>query len=237
VQTEMGGKNAAVVLADADLEAAAAQIVPGVFGVTGQRCTSNTRLVVERSVAGDLIAEVVRLAEKIKVGDPLDPTVRMGPLVTGTARDTVNREVAEAVEAGATALTGGLPYDSGMLAEGYFAPPSVLELPGTGLPLWRREVFGPVLAVVRADGPEHALALANDSEYGLSGAIFTRDLGTVLDAIDTFDVGVLHVNTSSAGADLHVPFGGEKGSGFGPKEQGRAPREFYTRTTTVYLRG
>ncbi|TDD38708.1 aldehyde dehydrogenase family protein [Actinomadura sp. KC06] len=237
VQAEMGGKNAAIVLADADLAAAAAQIVPGVFGVSGQRCTSNTRLVVEDRVAEDLLAEVVRLVDGLDVGDPLDPGVRMGPLITAAARDTVGRATGEALDGGAEALAGGEPYTSGPLAEGYFVPPSVLALPGPDLPLWRREVFGPVLAAVRADGPEHALALADDSEYGLSGAIFTRDLGTALRAVDEFDVGVLHVNSNSAGADLHVPFGGEKASGFGAKEQGRAPRDFYTRTTTVYLRG
>ncbi|PZG37120.1 aldehyde dehydrogenase [Spongiactinospora gelatinilytica] len=237
VQTEMGGKNAAVVLADADLAAAAAQIVPGVFGATGQRCTSNTRLIADRAVAGDLLEEVVRLAGAITVGDPLDPATTMGPLVTATARDNVERAVADAVAAGARPLTGGEPYRDGMLAEGFFAGPSVLAAPGPELPLWRTEVFGPVLAALTADGPQEALAMANASDYGLSGAIFTRDVSTVLDAIDRFDVGVLHVNTNSAGADLHVPFGGEKGSGFGPKEQGRAPRDFYTRTTTVYLKG
>lgn len=103
--------------------------------------------------------------------------------------------------------------------------------------LWTEELFGPVLAVRRAADTEEAFRLTNDSEYGLSAAIFTRDLTRALSAVDHLDVGILHVNSESAGADPHVPFGGAKKSGLGPKEQGRAAREFFTHTTTVYLRG
>lgn len=123
------------------------------------------------------------------------------------------------------------------LAAGYFIAPTIMEL-GTGaVDLWTEELFGPVLAVRRAADTEEAFRLANDSEYGLSAAIFTKDLTRALSAVDHVDVGILHVNSESAGADPHVPFGGAKKSGLGPKEQGRAAREFFTHTTTVYLRG
>jgi aldehyde dehydrogenase (NAD+) len=132
-------------------------------------------------------------------------------------------------------LTGGRRYDDDRTA-GAFVPPTVVELAGDD-PLWREELFGPVLAVRRAGDTREALALADDSEFGLSAAVFTDDLRAVTAAMDGLEVGVLHINSETAGADPHVPFGGARQSAYGPKEQGRAAREFFTRTTTVYLRG
>ncbi|MFG3436210.1 aldehyde dehydrogenase family protein [Nonomuraea sp. NPDC047897] len=235
VQTEMGGKNAAVVLADADLDHAAEQVCLGAFRSTGQKCTATSRLVVEESVAGELLRKVAARAAELVVGDPLAAGVEMGPLISAAARDRVTAGVRRAVEEGAEPLTGARPYEEGDLAAGWFAPPTVLALPGTDVDVWSTELFGPVVGAVRATGPEEALRLANHSEHGLSAAIFTRDLGTALRAVDDLDVGVLHVNSESAGTFPWVPFGGRKLSGFGPREQGRAAREFFTQTATVYL--
>ncbi|TMR19440.1 aldehyde dehydrogenase family protein, partial [Nonomuraea zeae] len=135
-------------------------------------------------------------------------------------------------EEGAEPLAGGSPSEG---LDGWFVPPTVLDLPGTEVDFWRTELFGPVVGAVRAAGTEEALGLANLSEHGLSAAVFTRDLGVTLKAVERLDVGVLHVNSESALTFPYVPFGGAKQSGFGPKEQGRAAREFYTRTMTVYL--
>ena len=138
-------------------------------------------------------------------------------------------------------LAGGGRYSDGPLAQGYFIAPTIAELNGgtplTEFDIWGQELFGPVLAVRRAADAEEAFALANDSEFGLSAAVFTQDLTRALQAVEHIDVGVLHVNSESDGADPHVPFGGAKKSGLGPKEQGGAAREFFTHTTTVYLRG
>lgn len=233
VQTEMGGKNAAVVLADADLELAAEQVASGAFRSTGQKCTATSRLIVAEQVADELLERVAALAEGLVVGDPLADGVEMGPLVSSAALDRVSEGVRLALSQGATALTGAGPY----AREGWFTPPTLLELPGTEADFWRRELFGPVLGAVRTGGVEEAIALANRSDHGLSAAIFTRDLGVVLRAVESLDVGVLHVNSESSGTSPSVPFGGLKGSGFGPSEQGRAPREFYTHTVSVYLGG
>ncbi|MEV0148458.1 MULTISPECIES: aldehyde dehydrogenase family protein [unclassified Nonomuraea] len=235
VQTEMGGKNAAVVLADADLDHAAEQVCLGAFRSTGQKCTATSRLVVEEAVAGELLRKVAARAGELVVGDPLATGVDMGPLVSAPARERVAAGVLRAVKEGAEPLAGGRPYTEGELAEGWFTPPTVLALPGTHLDVWSTELFGPVVGAVRASGPEEALRLANRSEHGLSAAIFTRDLGAALRAVDDLDVGVLHVNSESAGTFPWVPFGGSKLSGFGPREQGRAAREFFTQTVTVYL--
>ncbi|MEV0199479.1 aldehyde dehydrogenase family protein [Nonomuraea sp. NPDC050691] len=235
VQTEMGGKNAAVVLADADLDHAAVQVCLGAFRSTGQKCTATSRLVVEEAVAADLLRKVAAKAEELVVGDPVEDGVETGPLVSAAARERVAAGVLRAVKDGAEPLAGGRPYSQGRLAEGWFTPPTVLALPGTHLDVWSTELFGPVVGAVRASGPEEALRLANHSEHGLSAAIFTRDLGAAPRAVDDLDVGVLHVNSESAGTFPWVPFGGSKLSGFGPREQGRAAREFFTQTVTVYL--
>ncbi|TDD11230.1 aldehyde dehydrogenase family protein [Nonomuraea deserti] len=231
VQTEMGGKNASIVLADADLDHAAEQVCLGAFRSTGQKCTATSRLIVDSGVADDLLERVAERAARLVVGDPLKAGVDMGPLVSSAARDRVTAGVTRAVDEGARPLAGAEPH----AGEGWFVPPTVLDLPGTGVDFWRTELFGPVVGAVRASGAEEALGLANLSDHGLSAAIFTRDLGVALSAVDRVEVGVLHINSESAGTFPHVPFGGLKQSGFGPKEQGRAAREFFTRTVTVYL--
>jgi aldehyde dehydrogenase (NAD+) len=136
----------------------------------------------------------------------------------------------------AQGATVGFEGDVSGLGDAFVAP-TVLEVPDAVNDAWREEFFGPVLAVRRVASTEEAFALANDSEYGLSCALFTRDLSKALAAMESIDVGILHVNSESAGADPHVPFGGAKKSGYGPKEQGGAAKEFFTHTTTVYLRG
>jgi aldehyde dehydrogenase (NAD+) len=231
VQTEMGGKNAAVVLADADLDHAAEQVCAGAFRSSGQKCTATSRLVVEEAVADELLSRVAARAGELVVGDPLAAGVDLGPLISAAARDRVAAGVRRALDQGAEPLAGSSPHPG----QGWFTPPTVLALPGIDVDVWREELFGPVLGAVRASGPQEALRLANESEHGLSAAIFTRDLGAALQAVDHLEVGVLHVNSESAGTFPWVPFGGSKRSGFGPREQGRAAREFFTQTVTVYL--
>jgi aldehyde dehydrogenase (NAD+) len=235
VQAEMGGKNAAVVLASADPDLAVAEVVAGAFRSTGQKCTATSRLIVEDAIADEFLARLVKRVASLRVGDPLDEATQMGPVISLQARD----EIQQAVDAGAgrpgvEILTGGRPYDDDR-ATGAFVQPTVAELSGDD-PLWRDELFGPVLAVRRARGARHAFDLVNQSEFGLSAAVFTDDLRSVDLAVEQIEVGVLHINSETAGAEPHVPFGGAKQSGYGPKEQGRAALEFFTRTKTVYLR-
>ena len=238
IQAEMGGKNAAIVLADADLELAAEQVRLGAFRSSGQKCTATSRLIVADAVADKFLAGLAARAQSLLVGDPADPSTQMGPVVSGDARASIQRGIATALDQGAGLLTGGLPYDDAARAEGHFVAPTILELQGTGhADVWRDELFGPVLSVRRAASTQAAFDLANDSEFGLSAALFTQDVTLALEAMDELDVGILHVNSESAGADPHVPFGGAKKSGYGPKEQGQSAKEFYTHTTTVYLRG
>lgn len=236
VQAEMGGKNAAVVLDDADLGTAADQVLAGAFRSAGQKCTATSRLVVTPGIADALLDELVTRLDTWTVGDPLDAQVQLGPVVDRAAQISILAGIRRATEQKARILSGGRPYTDGIRHAGCFVPPTILQLADTTADVWREELFGPVLAVHRADDTDHAFALAADSEFGLSAAVFTSDLGRALTAVDNLDVGILHINSESAGADPHVPFGGAKASGYGPKEQGRAALQFFTHPTTVYLR-
>jgi acyl-CoA reductase-like NAD-dependent aldehyde dehydrogenase len=238
VQAEMGGKNAAIVLADADLDLAAEQVMLGAFRSTGQKCTATSRLIVADAVADEFLTGLAARAQALMVGDPADPSTQMGPVISADARTSIQRGIATALDQGAGLLTGGLPYDDEARAEGHFIAPTILELTrASHADVWRDELFGPVLSVRRAASTQEAFDLANDSDFGLSAALFTQDVTLALDGMEELDVGILHVNSESAGADPHVPFGGAKKSGYGPKEQGQSAKEFYTHTTTVYLRG
>jgi len=237
VQAEMGGKNAAVVLDDADVDLAVEQVLLGAFRSTGQKCTATSRLVLTDGIADTFLSRLKNRADALVVGDPTADDTQMGPVVSELAFAAISAGIGRASAQGAVTIAGGHGYADGPLAGGYFIAPTIMELGTEAADLWTEELFGPVLAVRRAADIEEAFGLANDSEFGLSAAIFTKDLTQALRAVDCLDVGILHVNSESAGADPHVPFGGAKKSGLGPKEQGRAAREFFTHTTTVYLRG
>ncbi len=233
IQAEMGGKNASVVLEDANLELAVEQVLFGAFRSTGQKCTATSRLILQEGIADAFLARLGERLTEWKVGDPTDPSVHMGPVVSAAAAKEIRAGIAASIAQGA-----GISFEGDVSSLGNaFVAPTVLELPNTENTAWRDEFFGPVLAVSRVASTEEAFELANDSEYGLSCALFTRDLSKALAAMEAIDVGILHVNSESAGADPHVPFGGAKKSGYGPKEQGGAAKEFFTHTTTVYLRG
>lgn len=236
-QAEMGGKNAAVVLDDADLDLAVEQVMLGAFRSTGQKCTATSRLIVTDGIADRLLEALVDRARALIVGNPVDDATQMGPVISDSAHKTIATGIDTARAQGATVLAGGQPYTDDSRAGGYFIAPTVVELSDKSADVWTDELFGPVLAVRRAADADEAFTLANDSEFGLSAAVFTQDLTHALQAVEHLDVGVLHVNSESAGADPHVPFGGAKKSGLGPKEQGPAAREFFTHTATVYLRG
>ena len=236
MQAEMGGKNAAVVLDDADFDLAVDQVMLGAFRSTGQKCTATSRLVLTDGIADRFLTALATRADALTVGDPASDGTEMGPVVSGSAQSSIADGIDAATAQGAAVLAGGGRYSDGPLSQGFFVAPTVVELSGPA-DIWTEELFGPVLAVRRAADAEEAFALANDSEFGLSAAVFTQDLTRALQAMECVDVGVLHINSESAGADPHVPFGGAKKSGLGPKEQGSAAREFFTHTTTVYLRG
>jgi aldehyde dehydrogenase (NAD+) len=234
VQAEMGGKNAAIVLDDADLDWAVDQVLSASMYSTGQRCTATSRALVARSLHDEFLARLCERAGAIRVGDPLLSDTEVGPLASDAQLRNVLGYFRAAREDGGRVLVGGEPLDDA--TGGYYVPPTVVAGVGPGDRVFDEEVFGPLVAVTAVDSDEEAIDLANRGRYGLAGAIFSRDLERVMAAIDRLDVGVLHVNSESCGADPHVPFGGVKDSGTSQREMGTAARDFFTELKTVYLR-
>jgi alpha-ketoglutaric semialdehyde dehydrogenase len=230
VQCEMGGQNASVVLPDADLDAAARAIANAAMGYAGQKCTATSRVIVVGDADG-FAERLVAAVEALGVGDPAAPGTAVGPVIEREARDAVTGAAERAASRGAKVLTGGRRLDR----DGWFVGPTVVTAVPDGDELLTEEVFGPICAVVPAASPEAAVEAANAVRHGLVAALFTRDLGHALTLAPRFDVGMAKVNAPTTGVDFHAPFGGAKESSYGPREQGPAAREFYTRTTTVTL--
>lgn len=234
VQTEMGGKNATVVLDDADLDIAAAQIVAGAFGQAGQRCTATSRLVVQKGVAADIGDRVARAVAALKVGPGNEIGVDVGPVVNIRAQEEIRAHIAAALDEGAALLAQStLAVEQSV--NGSFVEPTLLSV-GREHRIWREEVFGPVLGMLVVDDLEEAIAAVNDCSYGLSAAIFTKDLGAAYRFIDGVDTGQVSVNQPTTGWDIHQPFGGFKESGSPFKEQGLEALRFYTRVKTAAIR-
>lgn len=233
VQAEMGGKNAAVVLADADLDTAVEAVVSGAFRSSGQKCTATSRLVLHTAIADDFLDRLRNRLSALVVGDPEDDRTYVGPVISAASRDRVSAALARAADGGARTIAQVAAPD---ITAGHYCAPTVVELDSPDDELWTDELFGPVLAVLRADGLAQALEYAGQGPYALSVAIFGNALSDVLEALDEVKAGMVHINSETAGADPHVPFGGNGRSGLGPREQGEAAREFFTTATTVYLK-
>lgn len=233
VQAEMGGKNAAVVLPDADLDRAVAEVVAGAFRSAGQKCTATSRAVVHGAVSERFLSQLGDAAAALRVGDPEDAENYVGPVVSDAARRRLDAAVARAVDGGA--IVRGRATLDGSLA-GHYVAPTVLSVDSPAGELWDEELFGPVLAVTVVDDAEAAMRAASAGPYALSVAVFTADLGAAMTAMEELGTGMVHVNSETAGADPHVPFGGNGSSGYGPREQGTAARDFFTTTRTVYLK-
>lgn len=230
VQCEMGGQNAAIVLPDADQDAAAGAIAAAAMGYAGQKCTATSRVI----VVGNPEPFAQRLAaavEALPFGDPAEPGTVVGPVVEQRPRDAIRAAVRRATGDGARLLTGARQPDG----DGWFQAPTVLTDVPAGDDLLREEYFGPVCAVLSATSADEAVRLANEVRHGLVAAVYTRELGTALALADRLDVGMVKVNAPTSGVDFHAPFGGVKESSYGPREQGPAARDFYTRTVTVTL--
>lgn len=230
-QTEMGGQNPSVVLEDADVESAAETIASAAMGYAGQKCTATSRAIVVGD-AGAFTEALVASVEKMGFGDPASPDVAVGPVITDSARRNVIDAARDAEAAGGRVVTGGTERDG----DGYFVSPLVVDgVDRSKARLATEEVFGPALAILTAADANEAVAIANEVDYGLVGAVFTRDLNRALEAANRLETGLVRVNAPTSGVDFHAPFGGEKGSSAGPREQGKAARAFYTSLRTLSI--
>jgi aldehyde dehydrogenase (NAD+) len=234
LQLELGGKNPAIVLADADLEHALTHVVNGAMMSTGQKCTATSRAIVDRKIADKFTSMLSDRISGLKVGDPLASDTQIGPLVDDSSARRVAGEVAAAKAAGSELVVGG-DVLGGELERGAFVAPALFAGVDPSSRLGQDELFGPVLGVIPVDDIDEALAVANQVRFGLSASLFTRDLERALTFAREIEAGIVHVNSETAGAEPQVPFGGMKGSSSYSREQGKASREFFTQIKTVYL--
>jgi alpha-ketoglutaric semialdehyde dehydrogenase len=232
---EMGGKNIIVVMDDANLELAIDGAVWGGFGTTGQRCTAASRLAVHKKVYPQFVEKFVTRAESLKVGDGLDATTNMGPCVNEQQLNAVMKYVEIGKDEGAKLATGGHRLESGPYARGWFHEPTIFTDCDTQMRICQEEIFGPVVSVIPFESFDEGLAIANGVKYGLSAAIYTRNVNQAFRAQRDFETGIVYVNAPTIGAETHLPFGGIKNTGNGHRESGDAALDFYSEWKTVYI--
>jgi acyl-CoA reductase-like NAD-dependent aldehyde dehydrogenase len=234
VSLEMGGKNAQIVLDDANLELALDGALWGAFGTTGQRCTATSRILLQKGIAAKFTTEFVARAKKLKVGNGLDESVEVGPQVNGSQIETSKKYVSIALAEGAKLLAGGHPLTEGAFAKGTFFEPTVLGGVTPGMRIAREEVFGPVVCLIEFATFEEAIEIANSIDYGLSTALYTRDVNRAFTAMRDLESGITYINAPTIGAEVHLPFGGVKHTGNGHRE-GNGAIDFLTTWKAVYV--
>ena len=235
VQAEMGGKNAVIVLSDADMDKAMNGIVQGAFGSTGQRCTATSRVIVEESVHDQFVTELIDRTSKLTVGDGIDPANDVAPLSSQNQKDKVLEFIGIGAEEGANLAFGGRDLMDGDLKEGYYVEPTVFTGVTSDMRIAQEEIFGPVLTVFKAKDLKEAIDIANSVEFGLSSSVYTKDITKAYEYINTVETGMVHVNASTLGGEVHLPFGGLNSSGVGQREQGTAAVDFFSEVITVYI--
>jgi alpha-ketoglutaric semialdehyde dehydrogenase len=235
VSLELGGKNAVIVMDDANLDEAVAAVAWAGFGTTGQRCTATSRVIVHQAVADTFAERLVAAAEKLQVGDGLLPETDMGPLVNRGRVGAVHEYTEIGKAEGAKLLTGGHPLDAGDFAEGAYYAPTVFTDTTTAMRISQEEVFGPFVSILPVKDYDEAIAAANSTMYGLSCAIFSENARTIFRAMRDINSGLLYINAGTTGAEPHLPFGGTKQSGNGHRELGWKAVEEFSETKTVFV--
>ena len=235
LQLEMGGKNPLVVLDDADLDRAVAVALDGAFFGTGQRCTASSRIIATEGIHDRFVKALAERAKALRVGDALDPSTQIGPVVSEQQLQQNLRYVGIARDEGGTVLTGGDPLT--LDQRGWYMAPTVISETAPDMRINTEEVFGPVASIIRVSNYEEALEIANRGQFGLSAGIVTNSLKHARHFRRAVRAGMVMVNLPTAGVDYHVPFGGTRKSSYGSREQGFAAVEFYSQTKTVYIGG
>ena len=235
VALEMGGKNAILVMEDADVELAVDGITWSAFGTTGQRCTACSRLIVHRDVKERLTRMLLNRMAKLCVGNGLKPGIDIGPLVNHTQLEKVQRYVQVGQEEGARLLTGGKALSGGEYAKGHFFAPTLFDHVKPSMRIAREEIFGPVLGMIEVKDLDEAIAINNDIEYGLSSSVYTRDINRAQRAIRDIRTALVYVNAGTIGSEVHLPFGGMRQTGNGHREAGQAALDTFSEWKTIYV--
>jgi alpha-ketoglutaric semialdehyde dehydrogenase len=232
---EMGGKNIIIVMDDANIDLAVDGAVWGGFGTTGQRCTAASRVAVHKKVYAEFVDKFVARVKALKVGDGLNPETDMGPCINEQQLKTVMSYVEIGKNENAKLATGGHRLESGAYAQGWFHEPTVFTDCNPGMRICQEEIFGPVVSVMSFETFDEALRIANGVNYGLSAAIYTRNVNNAFRAQRDLETGIVYVNAPTIGAETHLPFGGIKNTGNGHRESGEAALDFYTEWKSIYV--
>jgi acyl-CoA reductase-like NAD-dependent aldehyde dehydrogenase len=233
VTCEMGGKNAVIVMPDADLDKAALAIHGGAFGSTGQRCTATSRVIAHPDVKQALLERLVEGAKKIKIGPGLDEAMDMGPVVDNQQWITVLNYIKIGQQEGGKLILGGKRPEQ--LTKGYFVEPTIFDNVTPTMRIFKEEIFGPVLSIATAKNLDEALSFANGVEYGLTTSIFTENIDTIMKFVDEVETGMVHVNEPTIGGEAQLPFGGIKSTGVGDREMAEEGLNFFTELKTVFI--
>lgn len=232
---EMGGKNAQIVMDDANFDLAIDGALWGAFGTTGQRCTATSRLIVQKGRYDEFLEKLVAATKKLKLGDGLKKGTDVGPVIHGKSLKNCENYCKIALEEGARLLCGGNVATGGDLDKGYFFEPTIFADVTKDMRVFKEEIFGPILAVAKADDLEHAIELQNAVDFGLSSSIYTRNVNAAFTAIRDIEAGITYINAPTIGAEAHMPFGGVKGTGNGHREGGWTVFDIFTEWKTVYV--
>lgn len=232
---ELGGKNPMIVLDDANLDLAIEGGLWGAFGTTGQRCTATSRIILQKGIYGEFVQRFVERARGLKVGNGLDESVDMGPAVNESQLKTDLGYVETGRQEGAKLACGGNRLDSAEHQHGYFMEPTVFVDVDSKMRIAQEEIFGPVVSIIPCEDMEDAISIANNIPYGLSSALYTRDVNRAFAAMRDLDAGITYINAPTIGAEVHLPFGGVKATGNGHREGGLGAIDFYTEWKSVYV--
>jgi aldehyde dehydrogenase (NAD+) len=235
VHLELGGKNAIIVMDDADLDLAVEGIVWSAFGTSGQRCTAASRVVVHQAVYDELQRRLVDRAERMRIGVGWDPETDLGPVINGAAIEKIHSYTQIGCDEGAKLLTGGETATEGELGKGHFYRPTVFADVEPGMRIAQEEIFGPTTALIPVADFDEAVRVSNGIEYGLSSAIFTRDVNRAFRAMRDLQTGITYINAGTTGAEVHLPFGGTKNTGNGHREAGQAALDVFTEWKSLYI--
>ena len=235
VSLEMGGKNAAIVLDDADLDLATDALTWSAFGTTGQRCTACSRILVTPGVHPQVVDRLAGRGKTVRVGDGLDPATEMGPLVSALQLDRVERYIAIGRTEGARVVLGGERLTLRGLEKGFFYAPTIFDGVRPQMRVAQEEIFGPVVGVIDCSSLDEAIGIVNGVRYGLSASIFTRDVSKAMRAIEEINTGIVYVNHGTTGAEVHFPFGGTRQTGNGHREGGLQVLDVFTEWKSVYI--
>ncbi|MCR2804400.1 alpha-ketoglutaric semialdehyde dehydrogenase GucD [Paenibacillus soyae] len=235
-QLEMGGKNPIIVAADADLELAAEAAISGGFKSTGQKCTATSRVIVVQDVYEAFRDKLLEKTASIRVGNGLSETTWLGPCASEKQYETVLGYIKSGKEEGAKLLLGGTPPEDEELRDGFYITPAIFEDVDSRMSIAQEEIFGPVLALIKAADLPEAIQLANDVPFGLSASLYTKDIASALSFVQEMDAGLVRINAETAGVELQAPFGGMKDSSSHSREQGQAAIEFFTSIKTVFMK-